>query len=384
MLYHKPVIVDEDLWVSSAVDNGLYKINPNNSKCEFIRLFPNEKFKSGYIHSSAVKYESELFFIPFAGRYISSYNLDDGVTKCFGLKHYSDDMNSLFYNCVVEGEYLYLVPCRYEYIVEFNMKTSEIQEYKAFDRKGQDSKDIEPFVLKGGCIGEGKLYIGENQKNRIVEFDITTKEISRHEIEFELSGISNLEYINGELWVFGKNGTILYGDIKRGDFNVLEGIEISNAGHFGVFFESVVVGTDIYVSKSTERVVYRINTKEKVVRAIIKFSDFDKKSDFCPFDIFTLYVTDNELRALDSVSGETYRYDFELDRINEQTFTPITDEIIDYSKYKGNAEGTNIGEAERNGLELSSFLQCLREGQYAQCFTYEGRDGKGVIINEGQ
>lgn len=384
ILYHKPIRIDNDLWISSANDNGLYKIGLSNSECEFVRMFPNESFKRGYLHSSSVKFGDELFFVPFAGKYISVYNLNNGLINCYRLEHYSDEMSSLFYSSVVKGENLYLIPCRYEYIVEFNMRAKVINEYKVFDRNGKKLSEIKPFVLKGVCSVNGKIYIGENAKNQLIEFDLNTKKVSEYEIPYDLSGISNLEYVDDEIWVFGKNGLILYGSLRQGNFEVLEDAEKDDERHFGVYYETLVDGKNIYVSKSSGRTLCKINAEEKKIVSLIKFSDTLIKSDFCPVDMFAMYRIDKEIRALDSVTGKTYRYDCGQEKIIEDPLPPITEEMIDYSKYKGNEKGTNVGFRERRGLELSSFLQCLSEGQYDMGITYEGVEGKSVMINEGQ
>jgi hypothetical protein len=384
LLYYKPIIIDDVLWVSSVADNGLYRISQDNCECEFIRMFPNERFDVGYLHSSSVRCGNELFFVPFAGKYISAYCIDDGSMKCYKLKHYSEDMSSLFYTCAVEGDYLYLIPCRYEYIVEFNMKTAELNEYKIFDREEKKWDEIEPFALKGGCIGERKIYIGENACNRIIEFDINTKDIKEHALDYDLSGISNLLFLSGEMWIFGKNGRILYGDINRDMFHSLDGTEIYETGHHGIYYEALIDGTDIYVTKSSGRTIFRIDSENKTIQKITICEGYVGKSDFCPFDLIGLYKTNGEIRVLDSCNGVTYRYDCANGKILVDALASIEYEGIDYSKFRGTERGISVGNTARKGIELSTFLQCIDEGQYDQNITYEGMCGKSVMIYEGQ
>ncbi|WP_022770313.1 hypothetical protein [Butyrivibrio sp. NC2007] len=384
LLYNKPVIVNDALWVSSLNDNGLYRISNDNCQCEFIRMFPNESFSRGYLHSSSVRYGNELFFVPFAGRYISSYCLDDGSMKCYKLDHYSDGMSSLFYTCVVEGDFLYLIPCRYEYIVEFNMKTSEINEYKIFDLAGKKQDEMDPFVLRGGCLGDGKIYLGENTRNRIIEFDINTKGLKEYVLEHDVCGISNLLYLNGEMWILGKNGSILYGDINKGEFVPLVGTEICEAGHHGTYLDTLIDKKDIYVTKTSGRTIFKIDSEEKTILKIVFGENHMGKSDFCPFDLLALYKTNGEIRALDSFNGMIYRYDCLNDKVLDEKFPCMTYEDIDYRKCRKEKKEISLGNVTRKGIELSTFLQCIHEGQYDQSITYEGMNGKSVLLYEGK
>ena len=79
-----------------------------------------------------------------------------------------------------------------------------------------------------------------------------------------------------------------------------------------------------------------------------------------------------------------YRYDYEKDKIDENTLMSINEDIIVYCKYFGNTGYNEPRLMRRNGMALMSFLQCLTDDLYDPSVTYEGVDGRGLLLNEGQ
>ena len=281
IIYHRPIVDGDDIWVSSACNNSLYIINNKVFTCKFINTFPNEDFNRKFLHATSAKYENKLVFVPFAGKYITVFEIDKNKMSNYRLKNYTEKLSSLFYTSVLLGKTLYLVPCRYEYIVEFDMSTHELHEYKIFENNRKSNTEILPFVLKAACIYKKSIIIGTNYESTLIDFNLETKEIYKYSLPYDLAGISNIEFLNNEIWIFGKNGKIVYGDIETNIFNEFGNIPKYKDRHYGRYFETLILNNDIYVTESYDRKLYKIDTYSKQIKLIIEKMGVCR-NNFCP------------------------------------------------------------------------------------------------------
>jgi hypothetical protein len=379
IIYHKPIIDGRIMWISSAVNNGLYTINVDTGACLFIGLFPKEEFDTRYLHTASAMYRNKIFFIPFAGRYITSYDKATGKMESYKLNHYSDTTSSLFFTSVQSEQMLYLIPCRYEYLVQLNMENGELIEFRLFEHQENFRGEEAPFVLKGGCLGDGCIYIGSNTKNMVIQFDLVTHRIQRRNIPYELFGISNLEYENNKLWIIGKNGRIVCWDLKGNTFEVLDDLLIEGLNHYGYIFETLKYKNHLFMSESYERMLFDLDMGKKEVKRISFEQMPIANSDFCPVDMFAMYLVDEEIRLLDSFSGETYRYSIMLRSVSGDRIAPITENDIEY----GDIINDDISiEVALKKIRLISFIDWINEGQYDFNNIYDIESGNSLVLHE--
>lgn len=68
------VTVDGSFWFSSHKFNGLFKLDLNSGKIEFVAFFPEEKISSESLHKKCFAYEQYLIFLPMLGDHIHIFD----------------------------------------------------------------------------------------------------------------------------------------------------------------------------------------------------------------------------------------------------------------------------------------------------------------------
>lgn len=252
--------------------NGLFKVDLDSNKCEYLGVFENESIDGIRIHCDAIWIDSRVYFIPASGNEIDVFYPDENRIETISIKLPSAEQYS-FYNpkfkfvrAVKIQDCLWLVPCTYPGIVKLDTKTNTlkvfdgwIQNCECFFRRGvlvydkkiiaanginnsflvfdtdKQSGEIRKIGKKNKgmmsvCESGGKYWFAPRLQGAVLSLDLTTDEIAEYDeypVEFEAGRIvfSNLYSYDGRIvfmpaesnssLIFENNGFYVNKNIKK-------------------------------------------------------------------------------------------------------------------------------------------------------------------------
>lgn len=201
-LSFEAIAVDGNVGYASDYDmNGLYKVDLETGKCEYIALFPKESVDERRLHCCAKKVANRVYFIPAAGKFISVYDIADNSIHTLEIpmpahhKYFFYKKKYKFIEAVVNSSYLWLIPSTYPGVIKVNLNTSDVQ---LFDNWLPD----EGYMFRRGlCIEKNEIIIPSGNNNIVLIFDMK-KEVARTvKIGLSNNGVMSMCKCNGLYWM---------------------------------------------------------------------------------------------------------------------------------------------------------------------------------------
>ncbi len=190
------VQVEDNIYFSAWNMNGLFKYNPEQEQCDFLKIFPGEE--NWGLHSEAILYKNTIWFIPRASERIAIVDLFTLDITYLDLPEYGHRpeghvppirMRGFYIN----GEnFLFLIPVAYKLFLKIDMEKREIVNVENW---GGDE-----YARAVGVRIQDRLMIYINCCNEIREMDLISGEYTIKKI---------------------KNKGIIYAGIQKIGINIL-------------------------------------------------------------------------------------------------------------------------------------------------------------------
>lgn len=199
--------IDDDLWISNARYNGLFKYAIDRKILEFIGVFGSQPDYWLGIHHCIIKYNDELFFFPLMGDAIDIYNMKNNSfssIKPEGWERKKTATAAVY----VRGEYAYIFIKNSTYCFLLSLSEHKIS-----------GKIVMPNVQKkclpGSKIIEGTILIDENVyfpiqgTTYIACFNLLTKCDSVFEVNHPVPFLGAISIINKKIAVSDVDNNIV-------------------------------------------------------------------------------------------------------------------------------------------------------------------------------
>lgn len=274
----QPLVSDQSLWISAINKNGLYRMNLEDHKLSFESFFTDLSVVQIWAHSRLFQYEDKIVAIPFQGNLIHIYDVTSHVMQSMTLPKNEFGRNYSYFNTAIQdAERIYMIPCRYGFMLEYNIKTNELIKHKVFDFNKNELWDInDPYILKGACKVGDYIYLGCYRNNCIEEYSLQTGQIHYIWIDEKLDGISHLLSDGQNIWVIGINGSIVQWDRSNGKFKCVYACKSQRKGQ-SYFFDVAFVDDKIIMTGALDHTIYSYNTKKNQMEVLYKESEQDHK-----------------------------------------------------------------------------------------------------------
>lgn len=209
----------EYIW-STAVDfNGLFRINIQTYKIEFIGQFPNENTEGYRLFCDIAEVNGKLYFCPYNAKNIAIYDKVSSVFITIPLEKNMRDVDKKFTSILAYGEYVYIQGSRVYTIAQIDTKTSEVAYINNWVKDIQWRKCEEfDYYIQRGCIHEGRLYYFSPVARCLLSIEPDDWSYKITPLEYKaLSGVSKLISADGLLWLLpdgNSDGEISYVDLQ--------------------------------------------------------------------------------------------------------------------------------------------------------------------------
>jgi len=251
-------------YASDYETNALYKVNVLNEECSYIRSFPNEDIGAKRLHSFAIYCNSEVYFIPMLGEYISIYNIETEKIKqikipkiCMERDTYNHKLK--FSSAIYRDGYIYILPFTYPGIVKLNTETKEINIISNW------VTEDECFYRGGMCIDNDYIYIPNGRNNIVLEFNIKTEEVKLYRVGKNNNGAVCIRKWKEYFWIVPRlKGSVVCWDAKKNQV-IYEINEYPNGFEFEkiLFSEAVIWNDKMYLVPTSANEVLSVNADKK-------------------------------------------------------------------------------------------------------------------------
>lgn len=233
---------NESVWLFAIEYNALFKKElKKNDDMIYLGSFPNEKFFQWRLYSSVVEFENKLYFIPCSANNLGIYDLNKSEFRSvdIGIEKEDDLENpryqKKFVSGVIYNDKLYMIPCCYDKLVVFDLKTEVVHSDSLMytSLKNMYASNTESFSLcwNAKSIDDKRIvYDLHSGTNVLVEYDLEKNEWKDRRIgASEERNFCYCEYESGFVWLFDDRNKTL---VKFGiDDDTLEEFAFKSESH---------------------------------------------------------------------------------------------------------------------------------------------------------
>lgn len=259
LFFHDAVNVKNEIWFSAINTNGLYKMNEITKKIQFVCFFPDANIEGIFLHSKVFHYKDKLIFVPFQAKSISIFDLK---TKEMVSIKIPDDLSytdySLFYTAIQDKNIIYMIPCRCEQMIKFNVQNNEIELIDVIlnDKNHKWNREF-PFVVKGAYKRNNFIYFGSYISNFIEKFDLESGQVVYYDISTDIGGISHMVCVDHVFWLIGNNGKVSQWNEEQGLINTISIEKEYTKGQ--AFFDVFLYENIIFLTGGMSQKIYMLN-----------------------------------------------------------------------------------------------------------------------------
>lgn len=269
--------------------NGLYKVDLESQKCNYIMRFPNEDVGGNRIYGSALYYDSEIYFIPMSGKYISIFNIDQNAIDQVSIPvplnefpFYKD--NFKFSEAVYYKEYIYIFPFTYPGILKLDVATNKITVLNNWVPR-------EGYFFRGGmCRDESHVYLPSGINKIILEFNMETEQTVIHQIGMHNNGAMCIHKYEDCYWIVPRlKGSIIIWNPERNIVNEITEYPRDFKSGKIVFSKIICCGKKLFFMPASANSALSINKNTGEIMIEDKWKPNENALVTCMFETDSYY-----------------------------------------------------------------------------------------------
>lgn len=297
----------EYLWGAAREFNGLFRIEPETYKVQYMGQFPGEKAEGYRLFWGIAECDGKLYFCPYNAENIAVYDKKSAQFSTLLLREDIRGVGKKFANITVHKNNVYLVGSRVYSIVQLNTVTEKITYIENWVNELREKKSERlEYLITGGCVCKESIYcLSADGKGMLC---VSLNDLTYNYIPLKSNSAEGFSKVINEeevLWMRpNKKGYISYYDLNLGDLSELEEID-------GVK-DICRVKDYIYYFSSVERLIYRV---QRVSKEITTFSIDREVYSACPVGdkIFMTTFATGEWIIFDTNSLENIKIELSLE-----------------------------------------------------------------------
>lgn len=205
-------ITGDKIIFSACNYNGLYQYNRENNQLSFLGNFIGENMAMKALHSKIVQYNQWYIFIPYYAKTIGIFDMESNSFSSMKLPlpKYACHSGAKFQMAEWYKDKLYLLPENYSYILEIDFTQNQFNMYDDWnEEKIIYQPNIETGFAMGWRDGERFVYLPLAGCNKIMKFDLESKEYEFISVKTECTGFRTLTSIESVFYATDENGKII-------------------------------------------------------------------------------------------------------------------------------------------------------------------------------
>ncbi len=167
----------DGLYYFSHMDyNGLFSLNLETGKTEFLAFFPEEKKTQCFLHMKCLRYQNSLVFVPEQARHIHIYKPETGELQAVFLEGFQSGQTGCggAEQILLEENKLMIFPCTLKQpIFEINIAAGLVKKNWDFTNWCRKHINADEEALFGRIVKKGNwIWMAAHSSNQIVGMDL--------------------------------------------------------------------------------------------------------------------------------------------------------------------------------------------------------------------
>lgn len=351
----------DNLWLSAAQINGLFRYGLRDGILHYIGKFEAEGSTFRYLHSEIVEYDGKLYFAPYTADYIDIFDKNTGEFSTISFDS-RGEVQQKFYAMVRYKNSLFLFAGRVPYIVRIDLETNEIQyiEKPVEDMAHYFQNDKFVILNKYVAVQGSRCFLASARANILLEFDMDTLEHKIHQIGKEDDYFAGVFGIGSDIYLIPRNeAEIIRWNSETGKQDRIaypKGHEAKECG----FFAGAVSNQELWLFPFKDDMIIKkssSDTKFTLVESVDRYEDTSASGNkFTGLKFSWAAVHNGKIYYMSEMNRTLYGREMGAD-ISERTKLLMTDEM--YKGYLKELYRDSPLHAETEKINLPTMLDCL-------------------------
>ena len=200
------IMHNNELWFPADNYNGLYKMDMDTKKIEFIADFDKDGTNLKKLYYRMFLHNDNLYLIPNRADSIAIYHMKRKEMEYIPLE-FGEASDHIFYSAVQYENYIYVFPARGDAIVRLDLRDNTVEYFS--DCCQDIKKDGTYLGLFGGAYQTAnKYWITTPNVNCIIEFDLSNGLYQKHYLRESIHGTSDITGDDKYLYVLNFAGEV--------------------------------------------------------------------------------------------------------------------------------------------------------------------------------
>ena len=209
-----------DIWFVAREFNGLFKMDSETHKKEFVGHFPGE-YKEGYtLYGEIAEGNEKLYFAPYNAKNIAVYNKEKRRFYTIPLRADICDIDKKFFSTLTCGKYVFIQGHKVNTIIRID---SETDETVYFEDKSMITGNGQYFTTQS-CVHNGKVYFYHVESNSFL--CLNSSDMSGEYLPLNRQIDSEVVILGHTVLMFKEHlGGLIYYNFETSEFCELPGID---------------------------------------------------------------------------------------------------------------------------------------------------------------
>lgn len=182
--------------------NALYQLNILDRKMEILGSIPNERWYSKHLYGAIAMNGGKLYMPPMNATEIAVYNICEKSFKKIKLSDSEPEIPSKFFGVIADGNYVYLIPCRYHSVVRIDVRDDSVTYIDIGSEKYLSGNMAEHMLIKNGYFIKDKyLYMALYENNVIIKVNLENLDVEHINIGKGLNGFVDMCVDGDVIWL---------------------------------------------------------------------------------------------------------------------------------------------------------------------------------------
>ncbi|WP_026650981.1 hypothetical protein [Butyrivibrio proteoclasticus] len=172
-IIEKGCIVDDSIWYTNAIVNGLFKFDIRSGQVNFVGTPEGDDPELERAYSEVIYFDEKIYLIPFNAPNIAVYDLK---SRHFSTIEYPEEVNTKVYSATFIGNKIYLLPYLSQMFYCIDAETNSLEQVKELNVYPFSRDAYSVLTLQSVAIGN-VLYFFDGKGDTLYSFDTQNKSI---------------------------------------------------------------------------------------------------------------------------------------------------------------------------------------------------------------
>lgn len=208
-LFMSAAVLENKLYFSDQVRNGLYYYDLNLGETNLVAHFKNEAMTKLDLHRKVIRDGSSLLFMPYYGRNIHILDKEDDSIKSIKIYEAKDNRQH-FSNAIKKDNKVLIIPFFLDIpLIEFDLKTGSYEKNNwIIDKISAELSKVDKtkaekynyFDIYNSCLCNGKLILSIIGLNMLFIYDVAEEKFETIRLD-EDTQIRSINEIDGYIYI---------------------------------------------------------------------------------------------------------------------------------------------------------------------------------------